>query len=314
AEGLLLLLHAQDRQQAQAAVQWLNGGLADAVRATRGELQDRLALLEVGFDFDDLDTGAVPTAQWRDPLLPLRQRLDDLLASLPTAAPGGELLLLGRANAGKSSLANALAGAEHALVADVSGTTRDLLRVEVAPGAHLWDAPGDLDDPTAADAAALALRERLAGRAAGLLVVLDASDPRVPPMARTSPLPWFGVVFTKCDLVDAAPALDEAARGRLPGPDRCFATSARDGRGIDALRRALVRSAGSATTDAGGPLRTALRQCREALGRALDAGDLAPELAAVELQAALRALDGIAGEHSPEHLLDRIYGRFCLGK
>jgi tRNA modification GTPase len=133
-------------------------------------------------------------------------------------------------------------------------------------------------------------------------------------MATRSPLPWFGVAFTKCDLVDAAPALDESVRARLPAGGRVFATSADDLRGVEELRRTLVRSAGSATTDAGGPLRTALQHCREALLRALDAAAVAPELAAVELQAALRALDGIAGEHSPEHLLDRIYGRFCLGK
>lgn len=314
AEGLLLLLHAQDRQQAQAAVQWLNGGLADAVAGLRTELQDRLALLEVGFDFDDMDTGSVPAEQWRDPLLPLRARLDALLDSLPASAPGGELLLVGRANVGKSSLANALAGREHALVADHAGTTRDLLRVEVAPGVHLWDAPGDLDDPTAADEAALQLRERLAGRAAGLLLVLDATDPHVPPMALRSPLPWFGVAITKCDLVDAVPALDESVRARLPSDGRVFLTSADDLRGVEALRQTLLRSAGSATTDAGGPLRTALQQCREAVQRAVEAAEIAPELAAVELQAALRALDGIGGKHSPEHLLDRIYGRFCLGK
>lgn len=314
AEGLLLLLHAQDQQQAQAAVQWLNGGLASAVQEVRGELQDRLALLEVGFDFDDLDTGAVATELWRDPLLPLQGRLDELLESLPTSAPGGELLLLGRANAGKSSLANALAGGAQTLVADHAGTTRDLLRVEVSPGVHLWDAPGDLDDPTQADEAALQLRERLAGRAAGLLLVVDAVDPRVPPMALRSPIPWFGVVYTKADLVAEIPALGDEARGRLPSGDRVFVTSAADGRGLEELRQALQRSAGASMTDAGGPLRTSLQHCREALHRAIEAAEQAPELAAVELQGALRALDGVAGEHSPEHLLDRIYGRFCLGK
>ncbi|MEC8252280.1 MAG: GTPase, partial [Planctomycetota bacterium] len=216
AEGLLVLLHAQDQRQAQAAVQWLNGGLAAAVREVRGELQDRLALLEVGFDFDDLDTGAVAPELWRDPLSPLLDRLDLLLDSLPTSAPGGELLLLGCANVGKSSLANALAGGDRSLVADHAGTTRDLLRVEVSPGVHLWDAPGDLDDPTQADEAALQLRERLAGRAAGLLIVLDAAAPRVPEMALRSPIPWFGLVYTKADLVDEIPALADDARGRLP--------------------------------------------------------------------------------------------------
>ncbi len=314
AEGLLLLLHAQDRQQAQAALQWLNGGLADAVRRMRSDLQDRLALLEVGFDFDDLDTGAVDPALWRAPLTPLGDRLDALLAGLPASAPGGELLLVGHANAGKSSLANALAGHERALVADHAGTTRDLIQVEVAPGVHLWDAPGDLDEPSAADEAALQLRERLAGRAAGLLLVLDATAPRVPPMALRSPLPWFGVALTQCDLVAVVPRLDEAVTARLPSPDRVFCTSAKDLRGTDALREAVARSASSSAVDAGGPLRTALQQCRDALARAIEAGGAAPELAAVELQAALRALDGVAGRHSPEDLLDRIYGRFCLGK
>jgi tRNA modification GTPase len=314
AEGLLMLLHAQDQQQALSAVQWLKGGLAAAVQSVRSELQDILALLEVGFDFDDDDTGAVAPELWLNPLAPLAERIDRLLLSLPTAAPGGEVLLIGRANVGKSSLVNALAGNDAVLVADHPGTTRDLLRVQVQPGVHLWDAPGDLDDPSAADEAALALRERLSGRAAGLLVVLDASDPQVPAMALSSPMPWFAAVFTKCDLVDTVPALGEAARARLPGPDRVFLTSSVTGTGLAGLREALRLTAGSTTIDAGGPLRTALQAAVDAVRRAIEAASLAPELAAAELQAALRSMHGIAGEHSPEQLLDRIYGRFCLGK
>jgi tRNA modification GTPase len=314
AEGLLMLLHAQDQQQALGAVQWLQGGLTKAVQGARNELQDTLALLEVGLDFDEGETGAVPEELWLTPLQPLAERIDALLHSLPSAVPGGEILLVGRANAGKSSLVNALSGKQTLLVADHAGTTRDLLRVEVAPSVYLWDAPGDLDSPTAADDAALALRDRLSGRAAGLLVVLDASDPHVPQMALSSPMPWFGVAFTKCDLVESAPALTEDALARLPAVDRVFATSSSAGTGLSRLKDCLRRSAGSSTVDAGGPLRTALQTAVDAVRRAVDAAAIAPELAAAELQAGLRAIDGIAGEHSPEQLLDRIYGRFCLGK
>jgi len=314
AEGLLMLLHAQDQQQALQAVQWLQGGLQEAVQSVRAELQDILALLEVGFDFDDADTGAVPTEQWLRPLAPLCERVDKLLAALPTAVPGGEILLVGSANAGKSSLINALAGTDSLLVADHAGTTRDLLRVEVQDGVHLWDAPGDLVDPSAEDRAALELRERLAGRAAGLLVVVDATDPHVPEMALASPMPWFGIVFTKCDLVTTVPAIAEAARSRLPAPDRIFLTSSVAGSGLDELLQALRLTAGASTVDAGGPLRTALTGALEGVQRAIEAAQVAPELAAAELQSALRSLHGIAGEHSPEQLLDRIYGRFCLGK
>lgn len=333
AEGLLLLLHAADRQQAEAGVQWLRGGLADDVQRLRRELQDRLALVEVGLDFDEQDTGAVAPSAWRDGLPAIAEELERLLARLPSAAPGGELLLVGRANVGKSTLANALAGRDTALVADHPGTTRDLLRVPVVDGSsdpatavHLWDAPGDLDEPGEADRAALALRERLAGRAAGLLVVLDATEPVVPPFARRAAQPWFGVVYTRCDLLRQRtaplPALDEDARARLSGPDRIFATglppgAGAAGEGVEALRRALLAAAsggGCGGVDAGGPLHQALSACRRAVVRARQAADLAPELAAVELQAALRALDGTAGSHDPEQLLDRIYGRFCLGK
>jgi tRNA modification GTPase len=314
AEGLLMLLHAQDQQEALGAIQWLQGGLRDAVQAVRSELQEQLALLEVGFDFDDQDTGAVDQELWLSPLRPLSARISHLLRSLPAAAPGGEVLLVGRANAGKSSLVNAISGKSQVLVADHPGTTRDLLRVEVASGVHLWDAPGDLSEPSHADEAALELRERLSGRAAGLLVVIDSCDPYIPPMALESPMPWFGVVYTKSDLVDAAPALPAAVRSRLPSPDRLFVTSALTGSGLGLLKEALQRGSGGSTVDAGGPLRTALQAALDAVQRAVEAASVAPEVAAVELQAGLRSLDGIAGEHTPEDLLDRIYGRFCLGK
>ncbi|MEZ6036691.1 MAG: GTPase [Planctomycetota bacterium] len=319
AEGLLMLLHAQDQREAAAAVQWLRGGLADAARAARASLQDALALLEFGLDFEEDEGAAAASARWTAPLETATATLQRLAASLPTAAPGGEVLLLGHGNVGKSSLANALAGRQAALVADALGTTRDLLRIRIADPVHgeafVWDAPGDLDTPDEVDAAALQLRQRLAGRAAALLLVLDATAPRVPEAASELPVPWFGVVFTRADRlpVDAAPQLPPEVAARCAS-DRVFVTSAATGAGVDALRQALCRSAGSGAIDVGGPLRAALRQAAAAARRALAAAADGPELAAVELRQALRALDGIGGEHTPEHLLDRIYGRFCLGK
>jgi len=310
-EGLLLLLHAADQRAAGAALSWLRGGAALELQALRGGLQDVLALLEAGLDFGDGETGKVPPAHWLEPLRELGQRFAALRDAVPAATPGGEVLLLGAANAGKSSLANALAGREHALVDACAGTTRDLLRIELPGGAVLWDAPGDLDDPRGVEAEALALRGRLGGAAAGALVVLAADDPRPPIAPALAALPVFGVVWTKCDLAAPRDVPEPAAAATRDVPR--FATSARTGEGLAALADHLAALARGSVVDAGGPLRSALTAAHDAIVRGV-ASSAGPEVVAVELQAALRALDGIGGAHSPEHLLDRIYARFCLGK
>jgi len=312
AEGLLLLLHAEDARAAAAAQAWLSGAAAAEALQLRGGLQDALALLEAGLDFDDDDAGAVPDAAWRAPLAALRPRLCALADALPPARLGGEALLLGASNAGKSSLANALAGADAALVSAVPGTTRDLLRIALPGGGALWDAPGDLAVPAAVDAAALALRDRVGGAAAGCLWVLDAAQPLAPQSALLRALPCLGVVWTKCDLA-APPLLPAELAAQAPAGVPTFATSARSGAGLAALRAHLARAATAGVVDAGGPLRAALGSALAALDRALAAA-AGPELVAVDLQAALRSLDAIGGIHTPEDLLDRIYARFCLGK
>lgn len=314
AEGLLLLLHAQDRHAAAAALPWLQGAAGRSVQDVRAALQDALALLEAGLDFTDGETGEVATAVWTAPLASLPARLADLLASVPIVAPGGDVLLLGRANVGKSSLANALAGGAAALVSDRPGTTRDLVRCPLPSGAVLWDAPGDLDAPAEVDAAALQLRDRLAGGAAAALWLLDATAPVLPPAVVASPLPCLAVVWTKCDLVAAPPPLPAAIAAHLPVGVAVLATSSVRGVGIPALAGLLARTARGGAVGAGGPLRAALQSAGDAVARALAAAGVGPELAAVELQTALRALDGLGGAHTPEALLDRIYGRFCLGK
>lgn len=312
AEGLLLLLHAEDARAAAAAQAWLSGAAAEEARSLRAQLQDALALVEARLDFDDGEAAAVPDAAWRALLAPARERLRALADALPAARPGGEALLLGASNAGKSSLANALAGVDAALVADAPGTTRDVLRIALPDGGALWDAPGDLDAPGELDAAALALRDRVGGAAAACVCVLDANCPQPPASALLGALPCVAVVWTKCDLAPPPP-VPAALAARLPATTPAFATSARTGAGLAALRAHLAAASTRGAVDAGGPLRQALGGCLTALDRALAAVG-GPETAAVDLQEALRSLDAIAGTHSPEDLLDRIYARFCLGK
>jgi tRNA modification GTPase len=314
AEGLLLLLHAADERGRTAALQWLHGGLTAAVRALQARMQDALAAIEAGLDFGDDETGALAVDEWAAPLPALAADLAAMVAALPAAVPGGEVLLLGRANAGKSSLCNALLGRPTLLVDATPGTTRDLLAVEIEPGVVLWDAPGDLDAPAAWDAAAIAHRDRLAGRAGACVLVVDACAPRAPTAPAACVLPTLAIVWTKVDAAAALPPLPPALAERSAAGVPVLATSAVTGAGLEPLRALLAMAARGGTVDAGGPVRAALQAASAAVAAARSAVHAGPEVVAVELQTALAALDEVAGKHSPELVLDRIYGRFCLGK
>jgi len=261
-----MLLHAADHRAAQAAAPWLAGGLSAAVHELREAMQDALALLEAGLDFGDDELGGAEAGE----VLPLLQRIaarsGALLRAVPAAAPGGEVLLLGAANAGESALCNALAGRPVVLVDGRAGTTRDLIRVELEDGVALWDAPGDFADASAEDAAALQLRDRLAGRAGAALCVLDATAPRAPAAALSPSLPLLAVLFTKCDLVAVTPVLPPELASRVATDVPVLATSAVDGRGLGALRALLAAGAQQGQADAGGPLRSAFAAIAAAAG------------------------------------------------
>lgn len=304
AQAILALVHAEDAREAAAAAGVLAGAVTAAVQAARMQLQDALAMVEAGLDFTEGETGTVAPALWLPHLEAAQRALAGLLDQVPRGRGGGELLLLGRANAGKSSLCNALAGRDAVLVGPEGGTTRDLVRVDLAPGLALWDAPGDLADAADWDREALRLRDRLAATAAGVIWVVDPADAGPPPAG----IDLVAVVATRADLGGAF--LPPAELAGVPW----FHVSATAGTGIAPLRDLLMRCRGGGSAAAFAPLREALETAHGAAARALGASEVAAELAALELRAGLDALDGIGGTHTPEHLLDRIFSSFCLGK
>lgn len=312
AEGILMLIHGTNEAQLAAGAAWLAGGLRDGLRSIREQIQDGLAWIETGLDFEPEDTAAIDASHYTPPLQGALAQLDRLLAAVPSALPGGEVLLVGASNAGKSSLVNALAGRDEVLVDAGAGTTRDVLRVELAPGAAVWDAPGDLDQPEAIDAAALQLRDRLGAQAAAALVVVDSQQPV---FVRPS-LPVLGVVLTKCDQGPPSEALREGVGAGQP----VWVCSATQGTGIEELRTFLVEHSAGGAREPGWPVRAAAVAARRSVARVLSAApELSPELLGAELQQALAELAVFdvaqqGGSHSAEPLLDRIFQRFCLGK
>ncbi|MDP6929712.1 MAG: 50S ribosome-binding GTPase [Planctomycetota bacterium] len=305
AEAVLALIHAADTAERRSALAVLRGGLSAVVDESRSLIQDSLALVESGLDFTEGETGQVERRDWIGPIEGARGRIVDLIASLPPVRAGGELLLVGAANAGKSSLCNALAGQEMVLVSDHAGTTRDVVSVELAPGVNLLDAPGDIGDAPEEEVAALEFTRRVGGRGGGAVLVIDRSDPKMP----GTELPVVAVVFTKADL-PAGPVIGEVAQAPS------FSVSSHSGEGIEEFRHFLTMRRGGGPQAGHGHSLDCLQRAEESLATACDRrfAALPQELLAVELGRALAALDEIHGRSSAEDLLDRIFGHFCLGK
>jgi tRNA modification GTPase len=185
AEGVLELVAARNEAEARAAGQLLLGGLGTRVDALRDALDDVRALAEASLDFDEADTGHVANAELTASMAAIRARLDEALAFEHARARASVLprvALAGAPNAGKSTLFNALAGAEHAIVTPISGTTRDVLEAEVeldGARALLLDLPGlDAEAGGVDRAAQAAARERLASADVVLWVVDAAGEER----------------------------------------------------------------------------------------------------------------------------------------
>ncbi|MEZ5965791.1 MAG: GTPase [Planctomycetota bacterium] len=317
AEAVADLIAADDERARSAAVYALSGGLAAAVARVRSHLEDACAVLESGLDFVADETGAVEPSQWLGATVAAGDLLAQVLAQLPQPRPAGDLLLVGAANAGKSSLCNALAGREAVLVGERAGTTRDVVPVPMAGGVTLLDAPGDLEAPSEVDAAALHLRDRIGAGAGGVLALVDLTAPSAPAVPER--LPVAALVGAKRDL---APGPDSLVRlqtlaERLGVPAASvFAVSSRTGDGIAALRAHLGEClALGAAAPGAARWRAALGEAADAVARARAAATgEADELAAADIALALRALADVHGSSSAEAVLDRIFARFCLGK
>ena len=317
AEAIADLIAAGDVQAARAARRSLEGVFSRQVDALMARVLAIRVHVEAAIDFADepLDTlgGAALRRQ-------LEQAQDALAALLAGAERGRKLrdglhvVLAGPPNAGKSSLLNALAGGDRAIVTDIAGTTRDLLRETIRiDGVELTlvDTAGLRAAGDAIEAEGIRRARAELARADLALVVLDAraaDTGRAAVAADLAAVPRVLWLHNKVDLLPAPPELGADA----------LAVSARTGAGLDALhRRLLALSSGGSGGAFSARARhvVALQRTAGHLRQASDELALERlELAAEELGQAHEALGEIGGHIGADALLGHIFGTFCIGK
>lgn len=320
AESVADLIEAASAQAARAALRSLDGEFSRQVHALIDELILLRALVEATLDFPEEEIDFLRREHAFERVADLEAGIDAILARSRQGArlrAGLSVVLAGAPNVGKSSLMNALAGEEVAIVTALPGTTRDRLErpilIEGMP-VNVIDTAGLRASEDTVERIGIARAREAMARADLVLVVVAADAPEVPAeVASNLPaeVPRL-IVVNKIDLTGQA-----AATG--PGWVR---VSAVEGSGLDLLRAALKDAAG--LTGAAEDVILARARHIEALlagkvavaaSRAhLEPGVFALELSAEELRRAQQALAAIAGEFTADDLLGEIFGRFCIGK
>jgi len=333
AEAVADLIDASTEQAARSAARSLSGEFSQSVHALVERLIELRTLVEATLDFPEEEIDFLEASDARGRLAMLRAALDALLVQARRGAllrEGLNVVLLGEPNVGKSSLLNALAGAEVAIVTDVPGTTRDriaqAIQIEGVP-LNIVDTAGLRDTEDVVERLGIARTWQEAGRADVVVHLLDAregdaagaraiEDELEALLARHVPIVR---VHNKIDLAGVEARVERAAS---PRNEASVWLSAKTGEGIALLRTLLLdlagwQAGGESTLIARERHLLALRAAREHLEAAAaraDAGDLQLDLFAEELRLAQERLNEITGEFGADDLLGVIFSRFCIGK
>lgn len=299
AEGLGDLLAAETESQRRAAIRSAEGAVRREVEGWTARLLANAARVEAILDHSDEDD-VEPDAQL-DLAADLAAEIEAAVARPPVERlrDGIRIVLAGPPNTGKSTLFNALAGRDAAIVSPIAGTTRDRIEAPVVRGGMAY---------LLIDTAGLAERTDDAIEAIGIARARDA-------VAEADIILWLGDEAAPEGAIAVHPRADMPGRGQLPAGR--IPVSAATGHGIDALWERIATVASSLLPP---PDLVALNQRQRSLctraAEALRAAATEPNLllAAEHLRSARRAFDAITGRADVEAMLDALFARFCIGK
>jgi tRNA modification GTPase len=336
AEAVNDLIQAQTLHQAKTAAAQVGGALSRQIAPLKHSLLELMAALEAGVDFAEDDLDLMPQPEIVDRIAGLHNALAELARTYAYGRmlrEGVKLAIVGRPNAGKSSLFNRLLERERAIVTAQPGTTRDPISEQLAIGGI----PVDLIDTaglreiaatpeTEAEREGIARSRSTMAEADLVLHVVEASSAgelsegdrelQETLRGRASLLVW-----SKCDLDGSAGSGEADPSVALPNDDKALPTSAKTGQGLSELKQAILAIL-QAQPPGDSAVVTNLRQAQAiqsataALAKAGEAAaqDVPHEFLLLDLQEALGALDGLTGASTPDDVLNLIFSSFCIGK
>ena len=323
AEAVADLIAAHSESAARAAQRALAGAFSQRVHGLVAALTALRVQVEAAIDFADEELELLGDPALAAGLATVRDAVALLIADARHGvrlARGARAVLIGRPNTGKSSLLNALAGEDRAIVTATPGTTRDALHAELVidgVGVELIDTAGLRDSADAIEQEGVR-RARAALARCDLAVLVSETAHVEADLALLDGLPGGAdalVVVNKCDLL-----ADPAARVETRAGRTWLHLSARTGAGLDELRAELARHVGAGSEEHAFTARQrhveALQQVASALAAAAAAlaAQRSPELIAEDLRQAAQTLGTITGAVSADDLLGAIFAGFCIGK
>ena len=328
AEGLADLIEAPTQQAARQASASLQGAFSDAVNQINQRVIDLRVYVEAAIDFPEEEVDYLSEGRVATSLLELRAALQTLITQARRGAilsRGAQIVMTGAPNAGKSSLMNRLADRDVAIVTDVPGTTRDVIKQSIS----IEGVAIQLSDTAGIRAAADAIEQEGIERAQAaldiadiIIEVIDDREPKNTEFASSGNEQSVISVLNKIDLSGRTPGKLNAANQEDEFAPPTVAVSAVTGEGINALEKVIIHCLGMGEAETTSPFSARERHvtCLKRAEAALDEASArfqhsqAGELLAEDLKRVHAELGAITGALGADDLLGEIFSSFCIGK